>query len=113
MTLETIRLTPVTILDETDPANPGVPMQRVGTAIELRARVRDVSGNEQLEEGVRVGVHDTELEVVLLPELANVTTEWRLEARGHSGWEIVRALRRPAPGAIVDSRLLILARLRR
>lgn len=113
MTLETITLTPVTVLDETDPVDVGVPMRRKGVPISLRARVRDVSGTEQQEEGVRVDVHDTEFEVLLLPSLANVSNEWELAARGHSKWEIVRALRRPAPGAIVDSRLLILARIRR
>ena len=109
--LERITLTPIDILDTVDAD--GVMERKIGQPIRLMARVRDVSGGERLEEEVRVETHDTEFEVSLLPSTAGCTPKWGLRARGHDNWEIVRALRRPAPNSGMHTRLLILARERR
>ena len=113
MNIETITLTPVSVLDRTDER--GVPQEQVGDPIRLRARTRDVSGGETVDQDVRLETHDTEFEVALLPSTAKCGPRWRLEARGHGyqHWEIVRALRRAAPGGGRETRLLILARERR
>ena len=111
MNLETITLTPITVRDRTGEF--GEPVEDAGHPLRIRARVREISGSEVLESQVQVEGRDTEFDIALLPSTAGITKNWRLEARGTDQWEIIRALRAAEPGATMETRLIIRARLER
>ena len=110
MNLERITLTPVTIVDW--PGEVGQAVERLGTPISIRAKVKDISGSEVIEDRVVFDSAETEFEIRLVRAVEKITTRWKLRARGLD-WEIRRALRKSAPGGSGNAYLVIRARVNR
>ena len=83
-----------------------------GEQYALWAHARDASGRETEQQDTDIAEHDVVFRIDATPLMLGVTPGWRLSARGHNAWNIVRVNRAAARGGVGLARLLIYAKQR-
>ena len=110
MSREWITLTPVATSQEVSAL--GERIETVGQPIRMLAFAKDIGGPELEENQVILKTGDTEFTVALRPAIEGINQDWRLRAR-NADWEIIRTIRRSAPGGIGNREVVIRAKVNR